>query len=111
MQIDEFGLAATYRNYSDDEIAALAAEDAALLDSARVALQAEIRRRGMTIAQLRHLHAKELHRESRFDQKERIRRRKTALYLLTQGDPKSAIVLLIIGLALAVIVWVRSLFP
>lgn len=110
MHFNERGLAAIYTSYSNEEVAALAAESATLTDSARAALEEEIRRRGMTGTQLQRLHEKELHRESRFDQKERIRRRKTALNLLTQGDPKGTIVFVIILLALAAIAWLRSLF-
>jgi hypothetical protein len=88
MQINEQELAAVYREYSDDEIAARAAQADTLTDVARAALQGEIQRRGMTSAQLEKLHAKELHREARFDQKETLRRKRTLLYILTRNDPK-----------------------
>ncbi len=110
MQIEEQVLAATYRRYSDDEVAALAAQMEELTDAARAALGAEIQRRGMSRAQLERLHSREAHREARFDQLEAVRRKKTVLYLMTRNDPKGWIVAVLIVLGLGLLAWLRSLF-
>jgi hypothetical protein len=110
MRTDEQALASTYRQYSDEEVAALAAEFDTLTDAARVTLKAEIDRRGMSSAQLAKLHSRELHREARVDQLESLRRKKTALYLLTRNDPKGTIAIIVIALGFAAYVWLRSLF-
>ncbi|HEY2858238.1 MAG TPA: hypothetical protein VGJ21_07465 [Terracidiphilus sp.] len=110
MQIDTQELAATYGRCSDDELAALAAEMETLTDTARSALQAEIRNRGTTNGQLLKLHSKEVHREGRFDQLESVRRKRTLLYLLTKNDPKGTIAVVLAVLGLALFVLLRSLF-
>ena len=113
MQVDEQGLAETYRGCSDDELAALAAEMEALTDAARAALRAEIQPRGMNSAQLGKMHAKELHREMRFDQKERVRRQ-TLIYILTRSKVwKRGVkdwiwaVSIVLGFLLAKWLWLR----
>ncbi|HWG20464.1 MAG TPA: hypothetical protein VG225_08025 [Terracidiphilus sp.] len=109
MQIDERELAAAYKRYSNDELAALAAETESLTDLARAALRAEIQERGMSDAQLEKLHSRDLHREGRFDQLESVRRKKTVLYLLTRNDPKGWIAAVLIALGFAAFLWLRSL--
>jgi hypothetical protein len=109
MQIDERELSATYRQYSDDDIAALAAEVEKLTNLARAMLEGEIQRRGMSRAQLEKLHSRELHREARFDHLETIRRKKMLLNLLTQNDPKGTIAFVLIMLGSAAILWLWSL--
>jgi hypothetical protein len=108
MGIDNRELAAEYSQYSDEELAALAAEMDKLTDTARGALQGEIQRRGISSAQLEKLHGRELHREARFDQKERVRRKQTLVYLLTRGDPKGWIWVAIGALVFIVFEWLRS---
>jgi hypothetical protein len=112
--IDEQGLAATYRECSDDELAALAAEMETLTDVARAALRAEIQRRGVSGAQLGKLHAKEVHREMRFDQKEKIRRKKTLFNILTRSgdlsDPRGWLWTGLIFLGFLLFNWLWSRF-
>jgi hypothetical protein len=107
MRFDDHELAAEYCKYSDEEVAALAAEMDKLTDGARVALQIEIERRGMSSVQLEKLHAKELHRESRFDQMETIRRKKIALSRLP-SDWKGWIWTGVGILGLVLFEWLRS---
>lgn len=110
MQIDAQEFAATYRNCSDDDIAALASQPDALTGVARAVLDAEIQRRCLSRGHIEKLHAHEVHRAARFDQLETIRRKKTALYLLTRNDPKGMIAFILIFLGLGVFVWLRSFF-
>jgi hypothetical protein len=109
MEIDSRAIAATYRNSSDEEIAALAAEPESLTEIARAALDVEIKHRGLSKVQLQKLHARELHRESRFDQMEAVRRKKTALYLLTKNDPKGMLLFVAVLVAIGAFMWLRSL--
>lgn len=107
MKIDEQELAAVYRQSSDDDLAAMAADLDSLTDAARTALEAEIQRRGMSSGQLERLHAKELHREMRFDQMETVRRKRMLLHRLI-SDPKGWIWAALFVLGLVVFEWLRS---
>jgi hypothetical protein len=95
-------IAETYRRCSSDEIAELAAQKEALTDAGRAALDDEIARRGLSANELKNLHQREVRREAEFDKLEGMRRKKTALYLLTRGDAKGTIVIL--GAAAVVII-------
>lgn len=108
--MDEQELAATYLRCSDDDIAALAAEMDTLTEEGRVMLEAEIRRRGLSRAELERLHSRELHREARFDQVAAMGRKKTLLYLLTKNDPKGTFAFIVIAIGFALFAWLRSLF-
>jgi hypothetical protein len=108
MQIDEQEVAATYGRCSDNELAALAAEMETLTDVGRAVPRSEIQRRGLSGAQVEKLHSKELHRETRFDQKEKIRRKKAVFYLLTRNDPKGWLWAVLIFMGFLLFEWLRS---
>ena len=110
MRQSEEELEATYRQFSNSAIASLAAEPETLTDTARKVLAAEIQRRDMRNGELEKEHKRDLHREARFDQLERMRRKNLLLYLLTRNDPKGTIAVFVLILVGIFVLWLRSLF-
>jgi hypothetical protein len=103
--------AETYCRFSDDEIATLHAQIGSLTDDARVALETEIRRRGLKQEQLSKLDAAERRHEAHCDRLEKIHRRRVASYILFRNDPKGTIMAflaIVLGLSvLALIDYLR----
>jgi hypothetical protein len=67
--------AATYRRFTDDEIAALEPEIATLTGNAQAALETEIRARGLSKQNLEMLRGQAKQSAKRFDKRERIERK------------------------------------
>jgi hypothetical protein len=103
MLTDSRELAQTYRNIPDEEIAALHAQADQLTEQARIALGAEIERRGLSAQQLEKAHSSELHGEANFDRREKWRRNSLVSYLLFRNDPRFTILMVIVFL-LAVLI-------
>jgi hypothetical protein len=103
MLTDSQELAQTYRNIPDGEIAALHAQAAQLTEQARIALAAEIGRRGLSAQQLEKIHSSEVRGEANFDRREKWRRKSLVSYLLFRNDPKSTI-LMVIAFVLAILI-------
>jgi len=104
MRLDQQEFSHTYRNLPDEEIAALNAQVESLTEPARMALDAEIDRRGFSRAHLDKLRSSELHGEAKFDRREKWRRKSTLSYLLFRNDPKGTILTFIVCL-LAILIW------
>lgn len=102
---EELKIAETYRHFSDDKIAELVAEQATLTEDGRAALDAEVERRGLSAGELGKRHRQQMHREAEFDKLEAMRRKKTALYLLTRGDPKGVLVMLAVAVGGVAVMW------
>jgi len=79
--------AATYLNFSDVELGTLHAQLESLTGDARTALTAEIRRRGLSDAQLARLYSSELRHEAKFDQRQKEHRKFVSSFFL-RGSPK-----------------------
>jgi hypothetical protein len=81
---------ATYRSLSDVELAKLRVQMDSLTDDARIALTAEIKRRGIGGAPLMKLYLMELHHEAQFDQRQK-EPRKWVLGFFLLGRPKKVL--------------------
>jgi hypothetical protein len=103
MQIAQQDFAATYRDLSDDDIAALFAEIDTLTDTAKAALALEVQRRGLSSEQLLKLRTVELRLEAHFDRREKFRRKRLFLSRLGLDDYKGWIFAIVAGLILALI--------
>ena len=98
MQPNELELEETNRHLPDNEIASLFADEASLTDAARIALESEIKRRGISKEHLLKLHSSDLRDEANFDRREKVRRKGTLFYILFRGDPKGTLVAIIVFL-------------
>ena len=108
MQVDPQQLSESYRKLSDVEMAGLAAQADALTDAGRVALAAEIERRGLDAGRLAKLNASELRREAKFDRLESLRRKQRISWLLFRNEPWSLVVAFLAFLALVLIAELSS---
>jgi hypothetical protein len=103
MQTDSRELAETYRSLSDAEIADLYVQIETFTEAARVALESEVQRRGLSSVQMSKMHAAELRHEALFDRLQTQRRKNLGWYFLTRNDPKGMIVVILVGLVFILI--------
>ncbi len=109
MQPNELELEETYRHLPDNEIASLFADEASLIDTARTALESEIKRRGVSNEHLLKIHSSDLRDEADFDRREKVRRKGALFYILFRGDPKGTLVVVLVALGIAFVLWLISL--
>ena len=103
MDADLQELSKNYYSLQDVEIASLWAQLNTLTDVAQIALKGEIERRRLSNGQLSKLYSSRLREESKFDRRERTRRKWVVSYLLFRNDPKGTLIALIVGLVLALL--------